>query len=64
MNRKYDPSGRTIAEICRSAQESFYKANGYYPTEEDAVRLTDEARREIAAEKEKNRDEGQSVRGN
>ena len=46
-------SGRTLKEICECAQEEFYKANGYYPTPEQAVELTNEARREIAEEREK-----------
>ena len=45
------PSGRTIREVCEQAGKEFFEANGYYPTEKDAVRLTDEARREIEAEK-------------
>ncbi|MGN0633225.1 MAG: hypothetical protein ACI4JW_05075 [Oscillospiraceae bacterium] len=48
-------SGRTLKEICEIAQEEFYKANGYYPTPEQAVELTNEARREIAEEREKER---------
>ncbi len=44
-------SRRTLREVCESAQEDFYKKNGYYPTPEEAVRLTDEARKEIALEK-------------
>lgn len=46
------PSGRTIREVCEQAQREFYEANGYYPTEEEAVRLTEEARAEIRKEKE------------
>lgn len=45
-------SGRTIREVCEQAQREFYEANGYYPTEEEAVRLTEEARAEIRKEKE------------
>lgn len=51
MKQGLKPSGRTIREVCEQAQKEFFEANGYYPTEEDAVRLTDEARREIEAEK-------------
>lgn len=40
-------SGRTLDEIRKEARECFFKKNGYYPTEEDCVRLTDEARQEI-----------------
>lgn len=47
-----EPSGRTIREVCEQAQREFYEANGYYPTEEEAVRLTEEARAEIRKEKE------------
>ena len=46
------PTGRTIREVCKQAQEEFFRANGYYPTEEDAVRLTEEARAEIRKERE------------
>ncbi len=53
MQNTMKPSGRTIIEVLESMQESFYRANGYHPTEEDAIRLTDEARREIELEKEK-----------
>lgn len=45
-------SGRSLDEICEAARENFYKANGYYPTVEEAVRLTDEAREEIKKEQE------------
>lgn len=45
-------SGRSFTEICEAAQEEFYKANGYYPSVEEAVKLTDEAREEIKREKE------------
>lgn len=48
------PSGRTIKEVCEAAQEEFFKANDYYPTVEDAVKFTDEARREINLQKEGN----------
>lgn len=48
------PSGRSLREACEEAQEDFYRANGYYPTTEEAVRLTDEARKEIAEEKRRN----------
>ncbi len=46
------PSGRTIEEVCESAREDFFKANGFYPTVEDAVKFTDEVRREINMQKE------------
>ena len=46
------PSGRTLDEICDYARECFFKKNGYYATEEDAIRLTDEARKAIRAKKE------------
>lgn len=45
------PTRRPIREVLRSMGEAFYKANGYYPTEEDAIRLTDEARMEIELER-------------
>lgn len=44
-------SGRSFKEICEAAQEEFFQANGYYPTVEEAVRLTDEAREEIRKER-------------
>ena len=47
-----NPSGKTMREICEIAQEEFYNANGFYPTVEEAVWLTEEAREEIAGEKE------------
>lgn len=52
-NEKMQYSGRSFQEVCEAAQEEFYEANGYYPTPEQAVKLTDEAREEIAKEKEK-----------
>ncbi len=51
-NEKMQYSGRSFQEVCEAAQEEFYEANGYYPTPEQAVKLTDEAREEIAKEKE------------
>ena len=45
-----EPTNRTFDEINKSARESFFKANGYYPTVEDAIRLTEEARAEIQEE--------------
>lgn len=45
------PSGRTIKEVCEATQQEFFNANGYYPTVEDAVKFTDEARREIDMQK-------------
>lgn len=50
------PTGRTLREACEAAQEGFYKKNGYYPTPEDAIRLTEEAREEIRQEKLKRGD--------
>lgn len=46
MNKKL-----TMKEIRERARKEFYAAHGYYPTVEDAIRLTDEARTEIAKEK-------------
>ncbi len=43
-------SGRSLREVCEEAQEDFFRANGYYPTEEEAVRMTDEVRKKIAEE--------------
>lgn len=43
---------RTFREIYEAAREEFYNGNGYYPTPDEAVKLTDEARAEIAREKE------------
>lgn len=45
-----EPTNRTFDEINKSARESFFKVNGYYPTVEDAIRLTEEARAEIQEE--------------
>lgn len=59
MEKQLTPSGRPIREVLESMGESFYKANGYYPTEEDAIRLTDEARREIELERKKRRMENE-----
>lgn len=53
MIDKLQYSGRTFQEVCEAALEEFYEANGYYPTPEQAVNLTDEARDETAKEKEK-----------
>lgn len=47
-------TGRDIEEICETAREEFFKKNGYYPTPEEAVILTDEARKELECEKRKN----------
>lgn len=54
------PSGRTIREVCEQAQREFYEANGYYPTAEDAVRLTEEARAEIRKEREEKEKENKA----
>lgn len=47
MEKKIQPSGRTIREVFASMREDFYRHNGYYPTEEEAIKLTDEARKAI-----------------
>lgn len=39
------PSGHTFSELFDAMSECFFKKNGYYPTEEEAIRLTDEARK-------------------
>jgi hypothetical protein len=52
MKGKMYPSGRSFDEISEQAQREFYEANGYHPTEEDCIRLTEEARAEIALERE------------
>lgn len=41
---------RRSGDVCETAEEEFYKGNGYYPTVEEAVKLTDEAREEIQKE--------------
>lgn len=51
MKKKYEPSERTMKEVLASSREAFFKKNGYYGTEEDAVRLTEEARQEIQKER-------------
>jgi phosphoribosylanthranilate isomerase len=62
MKRKMYPSGRSFDEISAQAQREFYEANGYYPTEEDCIRLTEEARAEIAKEREKHIRENMRVK--
>ena len=52
MKKKYEPSKRTIEEVLNSSREAFFKKNGYYGTNEDAIRLTEEAREEIRKEKD------------
>lgn len=52
MKKKYRPSGRTVEEVLRSSRESFFRKNGHYATEEEAVVLTEEARKEIRRERE------------
>ena len=47
-----EPSGRTQDEIRNEARERFFEKNGYYPTEEDIIRLVKEARQAIRAKKE------------
>lgn len=54
------PSGRPLREVFASAREEFYKANGYYATEEDAIRLTEEARAAIRREGEYQEKEAQN----
>lgn len=49
--KKYTSTGRPIDEVLLSMTNSFYSANGYYPTPDDAIRLTEEARKEIREEK-------------
>jgi hypothetical protein len=53
MGEKMYPSGRSFDEISAQAQREFFEANGYHPTEEDCIRLTEEARAEIAEERKK-----------
>ncbi|MBQ8922688.1 MAG: hypothetical protein IJ060_11130 [Oscillospiraceae bacterium] len=48
----FKPSQRMVEEVLKSSREEFFKKNGYYGTNEDAVRLTEEAREEIRMEKE------------
>lgn len=52
MKKPMQPSGRTLDEVRKEARECFYEKNGYYPTEEDAIRLTDEARKAIKLKRE------------
>ncbi len=47
-----NPSNRTFKEIQKSARESFYEANGYYPTIQEIVKMVDEVREEIRIEKQ------------
>lgn len=46
------PSNRTFEEIQKSARESFYEANGYYPTVKEVVKMVDEVREEIRIERQ------------
>lgn len=46
------PSGRTLDELFECTSKRFYEKNGYYPTDEDILRLTDEARRATKRESE------------
>ena len=46
------PTNRTFDEINESTRKSFYEQNGYYPTEEEIIKLTDEALDEALAERE------------
>jgi len=41
------PTVMTFKELREQAREEFYKAEGYYPTVDDIVRLTEEARADI-----------------
>lgn len=50
MKKKYESSKRTIEEVLNSSREAFFKKNGYYGTNEDAIRRTEEAREEIRKE--------------
>ncbi len=55
-------SGRSFDEICKSSKEAFYKANGYYPTEEETIRLTDEVKKKIAEEEANKKIEEEKAR--
>ena len=52
MKNKLSPSGRPLREVFESMEKEFFEANGYHPTEEDAISLTEEARLESQLEKE------------
>ncbi len=41
MKKKFEPSGRTMEEVLKSSRENFFRKNGYYGTNEDAIRLTE-----------------------
>lgn len=47
-----EKSNLTLREICENAQEEFFKANGYYPTDKEAIELTEEARLKLLKESE------------
>lgn len=46
------PSGRSISEVLDKMGEDFYRKNGHYMTEEEAIALTERAREEIKKEQE------------
>lgn len=37
----------SLRKICEIAQEEFFEANGYYPTNQEAVKLAEEAKAEV-----------------
>lgn len=39
------PSNRPMSEILSETQKSFYEKNGYHPTIEECIQLTNEARK-------------------
>lgn len=45
------PTGRSISEVLNKMGEDFYRKNGHYMTEEEAIALTERARQEIAQAK-------------
>ena len=52
MKKRLSLSGRPLREVLESMEKEFFEANGYHPTEEDAIRLTEEARKEIQLERD------------
>lgn len=44
-SEKTKPSNRPMSEILFEAQKCFYEKNGYHPTIDECIQLTDEARK-------------------
>ena len=52
MNPKENgPKGGSLDAALDSMRDSFFKANGFIPTEAECVRIVDDVRKEIGQEK-------------